>query len=129
VSWVTAAIGNASGTVNIRVGAGLALAAGEPGVAGESAEGPAPFDLLLASLGACTAITLKQYAAARAWPLEVVEVDLDIVSWRRSKCVERILSIQGHLGHEQREALLAAAEQTPVTCLLRPGLCIHTELA
>jgi putative redox protein len=129
VAWVTAAIGNAMDTVDIHVGAGLALVASEPDAAGAGAQGPAPFDLLLASLGACTAIALKQYAAARNWPLEAVEVDLNIVSWQRSKRVERILSIQGRLGHDQREALLAAAEQTPVTQLLRPGLRIHTELA
>ena len=129
MSWVTAVIGKALDTVDIHVGVGLALIANEPDAAGASTQGPAPFDLLLASLGACTAITLKQYAAARDWPLEAVEVDLDIVSWQRSKRVERILSIQGPLGHGQREALLAAAEQSPVTLLLRPGLRIHTELA
>jgi putative redox protein len=129
VSWVTAAIGEALDTVDIRVGVGLALVAGQPGPAGGSARGPAPFDLLLASLGACTAITLRQYAAARGWPLEAVEVDLNIVSWQRSKRVERILSVQGALDLEQREALLAAADQSPVTLLLRPGLPINTELA
>lgn len=129
MSWVTAVIADAVGVVDIRVGSGQTLVAGEPDIAGESTRRPAPLDLLLASLGACTAITLKQYAAARNWPLEAVEIDLSMVSWQRSKCVERILSIQGHLGHEQREALLAVAEQTPVTCLLRPGLRIHTELA
>lgn len=129
MSWVTAVIGTAVETVEIHVGVGLVLVANGLDAAGESTQGPAPFDLLLASLGACTAVTLKQYAAARDWPLEAVEVDLDIVSRQRSKCVERILSIQGPLGDDQREALLAAAEQTPVTLLLRAGLGIRTELA
>jgi putative redox protein len=124
VSWVTAVTGKAPETVDIHVGVGLALVANEPDTGGV-----APFDLLLASLGACTAVTLKQYAAARDWPLETVEVDLNIVSRQRSMCVERILSILGPLGHDQREALLAAAEQSPVTLLLSPGLRIHTELA
>jgi putative redox protein len=129
VSWVTAAIGKDQEAVDIRVGAGLALAANSPGAAGESCWTPAPFDLLLAGLGACTAITLKQYAASRGWPLEAVEVDLNIISRQRSTQVERILSIQGQLGPDQREALLAAAEGSPVTLLLRSGLHIHTELA
>jgi putative redox protein len=129
VPWVTAATGETSDTVDIRLGVGLALVARQTNLAGESAPHAAPLDLLLASLGACTAITLRQYAAARDWPLEAVEVDLNIVSWQRSKRVERILSIQGALGQDQREALLAAADQSPVTLLIRPGLLIHTDLA
>lgn len=128
MSWVTAAIGKAPDTVDIHVDTRLVFTAHEPGAAGEGAR-VAPFDLLLASLGACTAITLKQYAVARDWPLETVEVDLSFVSRQRSSCVERILSIQGPLRPDQREALLAAVEQSPVTLLLSPGLHIHTELA
>ena len=123
MSWVTAAIGNASDKVDIRVGVGALIAVGE------CAQEPVPFDLLLAGLGACTAITLKQFAAARNWPLEAVEVDLNIVSRQRSVFVERILSIKGPLTCDQREALLAASDKTPATLLLRPGLRIHTELA
>jgi putative redox protein len=129
VSWVTAVIGKTSDAVDIHLGVGLAMVASEPDAAREGAQGPAPLDLLLASLGACTAITLKRCAAARGWPLEAVEIDLNIVSRQRSKCVERILSIQGPLGDDEREALLAAAEQSPVTLLVSAGLPIHTELA
>ena len=126
MSWVTVAIAKASDRVEIHVGAGPALVANGPEAAGE---GPGPFDLLLASLGACTVVTLKQYAAARDWPVEAVEVDLNVVSRQSAKGAERIVSIQGPLDTDQREELLAAAEQSPVTLLLRQGLRIHTELA
>ena len=122
-------IGEASERVDIHCGVGLELVAGQEGAAGEVGQGPAPLDLLLAGLGACTAMTLRRYAAARDWPLHGVEIDLSIVSRQRSKCVERIVSIQGPLGPDEREALLAAAEQSPVTLLLSAGLPIHTELA
>jgi putative redox protein len=129
VSWVTVAIGRASDKVDVHVGVGVALVAYGADADRESIHGPEPLDLLLASLGACTAVTLKQYAAARDWPLEAIEVDLHVVSRQRSRCAERILSIQGPLDPDQREALLAAAQQSPVTLLLRAGLPIFTELA
>lgn len=129
MTWVTAAIGETSDKVDIQVGASLALVAGGPDSADECARGPGPFELLLASLGACTVIKLKQHAAARDWPLEAVEVDLNLVSRQSSRCVERILSFQGPLDPAQREELLAVAEQSAVTLLLRAGLRIHTELA
>ena len=119
MSWVTVAVGKASDRVDIHVGPGQA----------RLADAPDALDLLLAGLGACTAVTLKQYAAARDWPVEAIEVDLNVVSRQSARGAERILSIQGPLDPGQREELLAAAEQSPVTLLLRPGLRIYTELA
>ena len=128
-SWVTAAIEGASREVAIRIGAGHTLTAGPADDDREGAGAPAPFDLMLASLGACTAITLKQYAAARNWPLEVIEVDLEIVSRQSSTSVVRLLSLQGSLDPDQRESLLALADHTPVTLLLARAVRIRTELA
>jgi putative redox protein len=127
--WVTAAIERDSSEVDIRIGVRHALTACQPEGDPKDAGAPSPFDLLLASLGACTALALKRYAASRDWPLEVVEVDLEIVSRQSSASVTRLLSLKGSLDTSQREALLAAAEHTPVTLLLSPGVHMHTELA
>jgi putative redox protein len=129
VSWVTAATGSADKTVDIRLGARGAIVADASDALDGTGRAPAPFDLLLASLGASTAIALKAFAAAQGWPLEAVEVDVSIVSWRGAKRIEHLLSIAGPLDRSQREALCAAAEHSPVACLLRSGVELHTELA
>jgi putative redox protein len=48
----------------------------EPKAFGGDNLGPAPYDLLLAALGACTVATVRWYAKSKDWPLEHIEVEL-----------------------------------------------------
>ncbi len=101
----------------------------EPAALGGQGAGPAPYDVLLASLGACTAITLRMYAERKGWPLTGVEVDLKhFKDGDRSK-IERVLHLTGTLDPEQRARLADIAERTPLTLTLKGGADISTSLA
>lgn len=97
-----------------------------PGLGGKNA-GPAPYDFLLAGLGACTAITLRMYADRKQWPLESVEVTLKLTN-KEGLRIDRVLTIAG-LDDEQKARLADIAERTPVTLTLKNGLSIDTRLA
>jgi putative redox protein len=123
----TAHIGDTPWRTEIVVG-GHALVADEPVALGGQGAGPAPYDLLLASLGACTAITLKMYAARKDWPLSALDVDVRLTGSGDARRVERTLRIAG-LDDAQRARLADIAERTPVTLTLKAGLAIDTQLA
>lgn len=110
----------------IEVG-GRALVADEPPALGGQGAGFAPYDLLLASLGACTAITLRMYADRKSWPLESVEVSLRLHG-QEERRIDRRLAIVG-LDADQQARLADIAERTPVTLTLKAGLPIDTSLA
>ena len=52
------------------------LASDESVADGGEDGGPSPYELLLASLGACMAITMEMYARRKEWPLESVALEL-----------------------------------------------------
>lgn len=105
------------------------LSSDEPQSGGGKDTGPAPYELLLASLGACTAITLKMYADRKGWGLESVAVDLDHHFHGSRSHIQRVLRLEGDLDDAQRARLADIAERTPVTLTLKGGADIDTRLA
>jgi putative redox protein len=105
---------------------GFKLTVDEPVSNGGENSAPAPYDLLLASLTACTAITLRMYADRKQWAIGVIDVDARLirVSDGESRIV-RVLAIQG-ADEQQRAKLLEIAERTPVTLTLKAGIPINT---
>ncbi|MDF2387174.1 OsmC family protein [Nostoc ellipsosporum NOK] len=103
------------------------LVADEPEARGGGDAGPAPYELLLGSLGACTAITLRMYAERKAWPVENIEVALFLHGQGETLNIERILTITG-TDAEQNARLAEIAEKTPVTLTLKRGVPIATRL-
>ncbi|MDX2155751.1 MAG: OsmC family protein [Hyphomicrobiaceae bacterium] len=109
------------------------LSADEPEAVGGHDTGPDPFELLLASLGACTAMTLRMYASRKKWPLDRVEVRLRHV--RRASAgagardrFERTIQLTGPLDAEQRAQLLKIADRCPVSETLQASSEIVSQL-
>jgi putative redox protein len=125
----TASIGKDSYTTRIEVGS-HALIADEPARNGGHDAGPAPYDYLLAGLGACTAITLRMYADRKQWPMAAVSVGLHLGHAEDgAMLIRRTLSIDGALDQAQKARMAEIAEKTPVTLTLKAGLRIDTTLA
>ena len=103
------------------------LTADEPVSAGGSDAGFAARELLLASLGSCTAVALRKHAAQSDWTLGKITVG---VRWSRdadgSEHIERRLSFTKPLSAAQKTRLLEVAETTSVTQVLRAGIRIHS---
>lgn len=112
----------------ITTGSHHSLVSDEPAALGGADAGPAPYDLLLASLGSCTAITLRMYAARKEWPLEEVVIDLEHHKEDDRSKITRKLWLEGDLDDAQRARLADIAERTPVTLTLKNAADITTEL-
>ena len=123
----TARIGNDHYRTEINVSGHDLVGDEGPGLGGQNL-GPAPYDFLLAGLGACTAITLRMYADRKQWPMESLSVDLVLSGDKDNRQIARTLTIAG-LDGEQRARLADVAERTPVTLTLKQGLGITTTLA
>jgi uncharacterized OsmC-like protein/pimeloyl-ACP methyl ester carboxylesterase len=117
------------------------LIADEPVAAGGQDTGPAPYDFLLAGLGACTSMTMRLYADRKSLPLERTTVTLrhsKIYAQDCAECetrtgmldqIERIISMDGALDAEQRKKLLEIADKCPVHRTLTSEIRILTRSA
>ncbi|BEV11308.1 OsmC family protein [Asticcacaulis sp. DW145] len=105
---------------------GRRLNADEPEALGGGNAGFAPYDLLLASLAACTCITLRMYAARKGWPLEAIDVELHHTKDDKRSKITRVLTLTGALDDAQRARLAEVVERTPVTLTLKEGADIAT---
>ncbi|USI72851.1 OsmC family protein [Sphingomonas morindae] len=123
----TAHIGPDDYRVDIESGAHR-LVADEPASRGGEDVGPAPYDLLLAALGACTAITLRMYADRHDWAIRSLDVDLRIVGTPEGNRIRRVLRIDGP-DAAARARLADIAERTPVTLTVKNGMPVETTLA
>jgi putative redox protein len=127
VGRAQAKLASARYMVNIRSGH-HDLIADEGLSAGGGDAGPTPFGLVLAGLGACTAITLRMYAERKNWPLTGLGVQLEYYRDGKAFRIERVLHVEGDLDSEQRSRLADIAERTPVTLALKAGATINTKL-
>lgn len=103
--------------------------ADEPTDLGGTDEGMNPGALLLASLGSCTAITIRMYANRKGIPLAKIKVELGIcpeVEMDKSTTIMRKIELIGNLTTEQRERLMQIADKCPIHKLLTNPIKIET---
>lgn len=109
------------------------LIADEPADMGGDDAGPAPFDYVMAGLGACTSITLRMYAERKDWPLKKVSVTLSHrkIEEHSNKldCIERRITLEGDLSAEQRQRLLEIANKCPVHRALSQSFRLNCTLS
>jgi uncharacterized OsmC-like protein/fermentation-respiration switch protein FrsA (DUF1100 family) len=117
------------------------LLADEPVAAGGDDTGLAPYDLLLAGLGACTSMTMRLYADRKLLPLERTTVTLRHNKIHAEDCaecetkagmldqIERVIAMEGPLDAEQRKRLIEIADKCPVHRTLTSEVRILTSAA
>ena len=106
------------------------LTSDEPIARGGSDSGASPHELLLASLGACTSITLRMYAGRKNWELGKITVGLRYTAAHDDQKghIDRRLSFSKPLTAEQTQRLLDIAGKTPITRTLMSGVTIDTTI-
>ncbi len=106
------------------------LFADEPENVGGLDSGPSPYDFLSIALGACTSITLRQYADYKKLTLGRVSVDVSHAKIHAKDCeectesersgsgridrFERVISIDGEVTEELRGKIAEIADKCPV---------------
>ena len=103
------------------------LTADEPASRGGRGAGPAPYDLVLAGLGACSAITLKMYAERKQLTIRSLEIELSFHREGERNVIRRAVHLDADLTPEQRARFADIIERTPVTLTLKNGSEIRTE--
>ena len=103
-------------------------------VGGDEA-GPDPHQLLMASLGACTAMTLEIFAKKRSWNLTHVAVNLEEQQvddpknpGKKIPRFTRDIEVEGDLTQEQLDTLKSIADKCPIHKILTGEKTIDTQL-
>ena len=120
----------ADGNLKQRVEIGVhSLFVDEPASVGGDDGGPDPHDLLDASLGACTALTLTMVARRKQMPLTDVRVEIIHSEDNDSYHMQRTVELVGDLSDEQKQYLLGIANKCPIHRALHKKFDIDTKLA
>lgn len=101
----------------------------EPEDMGGTDEGMPPAALLLASLGSCTAITIRMYADRKKLDLESIKIDLAICKeeeMSKETTISRKIEFTGNLTEQDRNRLLVIADKCPIHKILSNPIKIES---
>ncbi|NRF40750.1 OsmC family protein [Pedobacter foliorum] len=101
----------------------------EPESIGGTDEGMTPGALLLASLGSCTAITVRMYADRKQYNLDGIKVELAICDEKdmnKETTITRKIELIGTLTDEERQRLMQIADKCPIHKILSNPIKIET---
>lgn len=116
------------------------LTADEPASVGGNDFGPTPYELLSASLGACTAMTIQMYARRKKWQIEEVVVHVNHNKDYASDCescddpkskidvFDRVIELKSDLEEEQINRILEIADRCPVHRTLHNEVEVKTRI-
>lgn len=106
----------------------------EPESSGGKDKGPDPYDLLLMSLGSCTAITLRMYIERKEWQVDDIYVELRHFKDHAEDCedcneksaridkIEKEIIVNGDLDDDQLNRLLEISYKCPVNKTLQGSI-------
>ena len=104
----------------------------EPVEQGGGDTGASPFTHLLASLGSCTAITIRMYAQRKGWPVEDISILLsystEMVGDKKVTVFTRAVTVKGNLSEEQLKRLQHIAGACPVSKMLEGSMQVQTQM-
>lgn len=114
--------------------------ADEPESAGGADTGPTPMQMLVGGLGACMAITVRLYAERKKWPLEGVDISIDLERFAGQDYaaydgdslfvheVRNSITFHGPLDDAQHAKLLEIVNKCPVHRVLENPVFFVDEL-
>jgi putative redox protein len=104
---------------------GHELRSDEPGELGGTDTGPSPWELLLAGMASCTAITVQMYADRKGWELGGVEVSARM---DEEGAVHMGVDVLADLDDDQRARLEQIASRCPVVKAVQRGIPVTKDV-
>lgn len=128
---VLVSIGETSYTTTISY-EDLNILADEPIEVGGQNKGLAPTQLLLSSVGACKAITMRMYANRKEWKVDKIDIkvssEVQKSEQQQTTYIKCNIFIEGDLDEEQKKRLYAIGEKCPVHKMLMNPIVIESNL-
>ncbi|MHC4975627.1 MAG: OsmC family protein [Planctomycetota bacterium] len=134
---MTVTIGQNGYTTEVRT-CDHVLLSDEPLALGGDNKGLTPFELMLASLGSCTLMTMRSYADRKGWEVSSIGCTLEHSRVPARECPEclhddglvtkitRSIEITGDLTQDKHERLMEIADKGPVYRSLTSELLVST---